>query len=95
MKYTKIVGMPLVTIIYTILLQIVDFTIFGLSRHLVVGADSTTSATVASELMAIAIPDSSKYVKYAGMIALLAATLLLLKGLLQLCFFANFPSHTI
>ena len=95
LKYTQIAGMPLVTVIYTILLPIVDFTIFGSSRHLAVGADSTTSAIIASELVAIAIPDSSKYVKYAGMIALLAATLLLLKGLLQLCFFADFPSHTI
>jgi len=95
MKYTKIVGMPLVTVIYTILLPIVDFTILGLSRHLAVGADFTTSAIIASELMAIAIPDSSKYVKYAGMIALLAATSLLLKGLLHLYFFADFLSHTI
>jgi MFS superfamily sulfate permease-like transporter len=95
MKYTKIVGMPLVTVIHTILLPSVDFTIFGLSRHLAVGADSTTSAIIVSELVAIAIPDSSKYVKYAGMIALLAATLLLLKGLLHLYFFVDFLSHTI
>lgn len=87
--------MPLVTVIYTTLLSIVDFTIFGSSLHLVVGVDSATKAIIASVLVAIAIPESSKYVEYAGMITVLAETLLLLRGLLQLNFFADFPSHTI
>jgi MFS superfamily sulfate permease-like transporter len=78
MGYTKIAGMPLVTGIYTILLPMVAFAIFGSSRHLVVGADSATAAIIASGLVAIAIPESSKYVAYASMIALLAAILLLL-----------------
>jgi len=87
--------MPLVTVIYTTLLPIVDFTIFGSSLHLVVGVDSATEAIIASVLVAIAIPESSKYVEYTGMITVLAATLLLLRGLLQLDFLADFPSHTI
>ena len=95
MGYTKIAGMPLVTGIYTILLPMVAFAIFGSSRHLAVGADSATAAIVASGLVAIAVPESLKYVAYAGMIALLAATLLLLGGLLKLGFLADFLSHTI
>ncbi len=62
---------------------------------LAVGANSATAAIIASGLVAIAIPNSSKYVEYAGMIALLAATLLLLRDLLQRGFFADFPSHKI
>jgi MFS superfamily sulfate permease-like transporter len=62
---------------------------------LVVGANSATAAIIECGLVAIAIPYSPKYVKYAGMIALLAATLLLLRDLLQLGFFADFPSHKI
>jgi SulP family sulfate permease len=95
MGYTKIAGMPLVTGIYTILLPMVAFAIFGSSRHLVVGADSATAAIIASGLVAIAIPESSKYVAYASMIALLAAILLLLAGILQLGFLADFLSHTV
>jgi MFS superfamily sulfate permease-like transporter len=87
--------MPLVTAIYTTLLPIVDFTIFGSSLHLVVGVDSATKAIIAIVFVAIAIPESSKYVEYAGMITVLAETLLLLIGLLQLNFFADFPFHTI
>ena len=95
MGYTKIAGMPLVTGIYTILLPMLAFAIFGSSRHLAVGADSATAAIIASVLVTIATPESPKYVAYAGMIALLAATLLLLGGLLQLGFLADFLSHTV
>ena len=59
MGYTKIAGMPLVTGIYTILLPMVAFAIFGSSRHLVVGADSATAAIIASGLVTIAAPESS------------------------------------
>ncbi|MCO5380801.1 MAG: SulP family inorganic anion transporter [Methanosarcina barkeri] len=95
MGYTKIAGMPLVTGIYTILLPMVAFAIFGSSRHLAVGADSATAAIIAGGLLTIAVPKSPQYVAYASMIALLAAILLLLSGLLQLGFLADFLSHTI
>ena len=39
MGYTKIAGMPVVTGLYTLLLPVLLFAIFGSSRHLVVGAD--------------------------------------------------------
>lgn len=95
MGYTKIAGMPLVTGIYTILFPMLAFAIFGSSRHLVVGADSATAAIIASGLTAIAVPESSQYVAYAGMIALLAAIFLFLASLLQLGFLADFLSHTV
>src|SRR5262245_26490062 len=44
MGYTKIVGTPVVTGLYTILLPIAAFAWLGSSRHLVVGADSATAA---------------------------------------------------
>lgn len=95
MGYTKIAGMPLVTGIYTILLPMVAFAIFGSSRHLAVGADSATAAIISGGLLTIAAPKSPQYVEYASVIALLAAILLLLSGLLQLGFLADFLSHTV
>lgn len=95
MGYTKIAGMPLVTGIYTILLPMLVFIIFGSSRHLAVGADSATAAIIAAGLLTITAPKSPQYVAYASMIALLAAILLLLAGLLQLGFLADFLSHTV
>ncbi|WP_321419510.1 SulP family inorganic anion transporter [uncultured Methanomethylovorans sp.] len=95
MGYTRIAGMPLVTGIYTILFPMLAFAIFGSSRHLVVGADSATAAIIASGLITIAVPESPQYVAYAGMIALIAAIFILIAGLLQLGFLADFLSHTV
>ena len=44
MGYTKIAGMPVITGLYTILIPIAAFALFGSSRHLVVGGDSATAA---------------------------------------------------
>src|SRR5262249_25458822 len=44
MGYTKIAGTPVITGLYTILIPIVAFALFGSSRHLVVGGDSATAA---------------------------------------------------
>jgi sulfate permease, SulP family len=95
MGYTKIAGMPLITGIYTILLPMLAFAIFGSSRHLAVGADSATAAILASGLMTMAVPKSPQYVAYASMVALIVAILLLLAGLLKIGFLSDFLSHTV
>jgi len=41
--YTRIAGTPVVTGLYTVLLPLVAFALFGSSRHLVVAADSATA----------------------------------------------------
>ncbi len=50
MGYTKIIGTPVITGLYTILIPMSLFAIFGSSRHLSVGADSATAAVVAAGL---------------------------------------------
>ena len=54
MGYTTIAGMPVVTGLYTILLPVLAFAVFGSSRHLVVGADSATAAVMAAGLAGLA-----------------------------------------
>jgi high affinity sulfate transporter 1 len=95
MGYANIAEMPVVTGLYTLLLPLAVFAIFGSSRHLVVGADSATAAIIASGLAAMAIPRSPQYIAYAGMIALLAAIFLLLAGLLKLGFVSDFLSRAV
>jgi len=84
MGYTKIVGMPVVTGLYTILLPIVAFAIFGSSRHLVVGADSATAAIIFAALTPLAQPASAQWVALASMSALLTAAFLFVAVLLRL-----------
>ncbi len=95
MGYTSIAGMPVITGLYTILLPVLAFAIFGSSRHLVVGADSATAAVMAAGLVGMAATGSSQYVALAGALAIIAAVLLLLARLIGLGFIADFLSRTV
>jgi SulP family sulfate permease len=95
MGYTKIAGMPVITGLYTILIPMALFAIFGSSRHLVVGADSATAAVMAAGLVGLAATGSPEYVAYAGILALLAAAFLILARLIRLGFIADFLSRTV
>ena len=93
--YTRIAGTPVVTGLYTVLLPLVAFAVFGSSRHLVVAADSATAAILAASLSHISVPASEKYMALVGMVALLTAALLLLARIFKLGFLADFLSRTV
>src|SRR5450755_4553594 len=93
--YAKIAGMPVVTGLYTLLLPMAVFAIFGSSRHLVVGADSATAAILGAALAGLAVAGSPQYVRLAGLAALLTGAMLLVARLARLGFLANFLSRTV
>jgi len=92
--YTRIAGTPVVTGLYTVLLPLVAFAIFGSSRHLVVAADSATAAIFSSSLSRMAEPQSPEYMALVGMVALMTAGFLLVARLFKLGFLADFLSQT-
>ena len=93
MGYTKIIGTPVITGLYTLLLPVLAYAIFGASRHLVVAADSATAAMVSAALASHL--GSPQYVALTGLVALVAGGLLLLASLLRLGFLADFLSRTV
>ena len=94
--YTKIAGTPVITGIYTMLLPMLLYGVFGCSRHLVVGADSATAAILAACLSGLSmVRGSAEWLAMAQVMALLAAGLLLLARLLRLGFLADFLSRTV
>ncbi|WP_158903846.1 SulP family inorganic anion transporter [Burkholderia sp. L27(2015)] len=93
--YTRIAGMPVVTGLYTVLLPLVGFAVFGSSRHLVVAADSATATIFASALSVMAPIGSDRYVALVGMVALLTAVFLLIARIFRLGFLADFLSRTV
>jgi MFS superfamily sulfate permease-like transporter len=95
MGYTKIAGMPVITGLYTILLPLAVYALFGSSRHLVVGADSASAAILAAGLAGMAATGSAQYVALAGLVALLAAVYLIVARLVHLGFLADFLSRTV
>jgi high affinity sulfate transporter 1 len=99
MGYTKIAGTPVITGLYTILIPIAAFALFGSSRHLVVGGDSATAAILYAGIAALGIaglqPGTSQWLALASLGALLAAVLLFLARLARLGFLADFISRTV
>ena len=93
--YAKIAGMPLVTGLYTMLLPMAVFAVLCSSRHLVVAADSATAAILAAALAPLAAAGSERYVRLAGLAALLTGAMLLLARVIRLSFLANFLSRTV
>ena len=93
--YTRIAGTPVVTGLYTLLLPLVAFAIFGSSRHLVVAADSATAAIFASGLSGMAPAGTAQYMALVGVIALITSALLLVARLFKLGFLADFLSRTV
>ena len=93
--YAKIAGMPLVTGLYTMLIPMAVYAILGSSRHLVVAADSATAVILAAALTGLAATGSERYVRLAGLAALLTGGLLLAARLARLGFLANFLSRTV
>jgi SulP family sulfate permease len=95
MGYSKIIGTPVITGLYTLVLPILAFALLGSSRHLVVAADSATAAIVAAGAVGLAASGSPEYVALTGLVALMAGLLLLLARVLRLGFLANFLSRTV
>ena len=95
MGYTKIAGTPVVTGLYTLLIPMALFALFGSSRHLVVGADSATAAIMAAGLAGLAAAGSPQYMAYAEVLALLAGIFLIVARVIRLGFLADFLSRTV
>ncbi|MGI9402783.1 MAG: SulP family inorganic anion transporter, partial [Rhizobiaceae bacterium] len=95
MGYTKIAGTPVITGLYTLLIPMALFAIFGSSRHLVVGADSATAAILASALAGMAATGSAEYLALTSLVALMAGALLILARIVHLGFLADFLSRSV
>ena len=98
MGYAKIAEMPVITGLYTLVLPMLAFAIFGSSRHLVVGADSATAAVLAVGLAGIAAsgtPGSPQWVAMGGLAAVMCGVFMIVARLIKLGFIANFLSHSV
>lgn len=99
MGYTKIVGTPVITGLYTLLFPVMAFAVFASSRYLVVGGDSATAAILYAGIAVLGIaglhPYTAQWTAFAGLAALLAAALLFVARLARLGFLADFISRTV
>lgn len=96
MGYAAMAGMPPITGLYTLVIPLFLFAIFGSSRHLVVGADSATAVVLFAGLTGLGLTASStEWVATAGLVALMVAVVLVAARMLRLGFIANFLSRSV
>ena len=99
MGYTSIAQTPVITGLYTIIFPTIVFALLGSSRLLVVGADSATAAILAAGLAGLGIsglsPNSSEWVAWTSLVALVCGAMLILARVLRLGFLGDFLSASV
>jgi high affinity sulfate transporter 1 len=94
MAYAELAGLPVITGLYTTIFCLIGYAIFGPSKVLVIGPDSTLGPMIAVTLAATvgAEASSDDAVATASFLALLVAAILIALGLLRFGFIADLLS---
>ena len=94
MAYAELAGLPAITGLYTSILCLTGYAIFGPSRILVLGPDSSLGPMIAATILPLlgANGDPQRAVELASMLALLVGAITVLGGVLRLGFVADLLS---
>src|SRR5213075_1361505 len=94
MAYAELAGLPPITGLYTSILCLLGYAIFGPSRILVLGPDSSLGPMIAATIapLALAGGDPAKAVALASVLALLVGLVMTVAGLAHLGFVADLLS---
>jgi high affinity sulfate transporter 1 len=94
MAYAELAGLPPITGLYTSILCLVGYAIFGPSKILVLGPDSSLGPMIAATIIPIvgANGDPQRAVALASMLALLVGVMTVLAGIAKLGFVADLLS---
>ena len=95
LAYAELAGFPPVVGLYSSILPLIGYAIFGSSRQLVVGPDAATCAIVAAALMPFAAGEPSRYLELSIILSLLVGIMCVGGGLLRLGAVANFLSRPV
>ncbi|HQR26850.1 MAG TPA: sulfate permease [Nocardioides sp.] len=94
MAYAELAGLPPVTGLYTSILCLLGYAVFGPSRVLVLGPDSSLGPMIAATIapLALAGGDPARAVALASVLALLVGAVMVLAGLAHFGFVADLLS---
>ena len=94
--YAQAAGLPPETGLYATIVPLLAYAIFGPSRILVLGPDSSLAPIIAAAVLPLAAGDSGRAVALAGLLALMMGVILLLVGgLLRVGFITDLLSKPI
>ncbi|MGW2240715.1 SulP family inorganic anion transporter [Streptomyces sp. NPDC001759] len=94
MAYAELAGLPAITGLYTSVLCLLAYAVFGPSRILVLGPDSSLGPMIAATLVPLIASggDSARAVALASMLALMVGAITVLAGVCRLGFIADLIS---
>jgi high affinity sulfate transporter 1 len=96
MAYAELAGLPPVTGLYTTIGCLVGYALFGPSRILVLGPDSSISPMIAAAIVPLLVGgDAGKAIVLAGMLALLVGVIEIGLGVAKLGFVADLLSNEV
>lgn len=93
--FVSLANLPPEVGLYSALVALLIYVIFGSSRHLSIGPTSTISILVGSTLGSLLIVNATQYLMMASLIAVAAGTLALISWTLRLGFIVKFISKTV
>src|SRR5438270_4160449 len=94
MAYAELAGLPAITGLYTTILCLIGYALFGPSRILVLGPDSSLGPMIAATLLPILGSDGSpeRAIALASMLALIVGAIMIAAGIAKLGFLADLLS---
>ena len=94
MAYAELAGLPAITGLYTSILCLVGYAVFGPSRILVLGPDSSLGPMIAATILPILGSGGSpeRAIALASMLALIVGAIMIAAGALKLGFVADLLS---
>jgi MFS superfamily sulfate permease-like transporter len=95
MGYAEASGLPAINGLYATILPLVAYAIFGPSRIMVLGPDSTLAAVIAALILPLAAHDPAHALALAGTLALLSGSCSLVIGFARLGLLADLLSKPI
>jgi MFS superfamily sulfate permease-like transporter len=93
--YAQAAGLPPITGLYATIVPLVAYAIFGPSRVMVLGPDSSLAGVIAAIVLPLAGPDSERAVALAGTLAILTGIVVLAAGVLRLGFVTELLSRPV
>ena len=95
MGYAMLAGLPPIYGLYSSLVPLVIYALFGTSRQLAVGPVAMVSLLVAAGVGAVAEPGTEAFIAYAILLALMVGVIQLAMGFARLGFLVSFLSHPV
>ena len=95
MGYAEAAGLPAIYGLYATIVPLIAYAIFGPSRILVLGPDSSLAAIIAATIVPLAAGDPDRLVALAGALAILTGALCIIAGLARFGFITDLLSKPV